>query len=98
VFCSRTRKRLPKELGQLRTAHWTIGTIANEPHQVYDKLNHAEGITEDMVLKTREGSGAIQYVFHNDEGEESLEAHGAPGLKVFPLTAEEYRVWHSSRT
>ncbi|KAI1380811.1 hypothetical protein F4677DRAFT_404690 [Hypoxylon crocopeplum] len=94
VFHCRRRLRLPAELRKFKDACLIIGTIAKKPNSVYNTMDSAQQITEAMVLKTSEGCNAVQYVFHNDEGEEFLEEHATPGLKVFPLTAQEFAVWH----
>ncbi|KAI6779876.1 uncharacterized protein J7T54_001964 [Emericellopsis cladophorae] len=94
VFHCRKGRRLPSELRKFRQATLVIGTIANKPKKVYQKLDSAEHITEQMVLRTRDGRQAVQYVWSAEDGEQFLEEHGVQELKVFPLTAREHEEWY----
>ena len=96
VFHCRKGRRLPSELRKFKQATLLVGTIANKSNKVYQKLDSAEQITEHMVLKTRDGRQAIQYVWAAEGGEEFLEEHGIQNLKVFPLTAREHEEWYEN--
>lgn len=96
VFLSRNELKLTSELRRFRLATLIIGTISSKPTVVFQKLRSPEEIGEKMVLKAKDGRCAVQYVFSQDEGEEFLQRHGVNGLRVFPMTAVEYREWHEA--
>ena len=81
----RTARRLPTELRKFKQACLIIGTMAKKPNTAYDKMNSPEQIDESCVLKTKDGGNAVQYVFHNDEGEQFLEQQ-VSSVSVHPVT------------
>ncbi|KAG9251633.1 uncharacterized protein F5Z01DRAFT_752748 [Emericellopsis atlantica] len=88
VFHCRTNTRLPSDFAS--------SDRLRLPNKVYRKLDSAEQITEHMVLRTRGGRQAIQYVWPVEGGEEFLEEHGIQNLKFFPLTAREHEEWYKN--
>ncbi|KAN0073471.1 hypothetical protein V8E54_008691 [Elaphomyces granulatus] len=85
VWHCRTARRLPTELRKFKQACLIIGTMAKKPNTAYDKMNSPEQIDESCVLKTKDGGNAVQYVFHNDEGEQFLEQQ-VSSVSVHPVT------------
>lgn len=60
-------------------------------------MNSPEQIDEHCVLKTEAGRSAVQYVFHDDEGQEFLEELPGRNLVVYPITAKEFNQWEAER-
>ncbi|KAJ5598451.1 hypothetical protein N7537_008535 [Penicillium hordei] len=54
-------------------------------------LNSGNEITEQMVLKTRDGRNAVQYVFKGDDGDTLLEESSS--VTVSPLTSQQFETW-----
>ena len=51
-------------------------------------------IDETCVLKTEDGLDGVQYVFHDDEGQEFLEDLGLAGrVTVHPVSGMEFMQW-----
>lgn len=94
VYHSRRGLRYPPDLQKFNQASLIIGTTTQIPGMVYinHKLNGPGDITDKMVFKTRDGSDAIQYAFHNEEGEDFLIEKA--DLKIFPVTTAEYEKWY----
>ena len=63
--------KLPSELRKYKLARLVIGTICGKPN-VIGKMRSPDEITEQMVLKTRDGRNAVQYVFKGDDGDTLL--------------------------
>ncbi|CAI7564151.1 unnamed protein product [Penicillium viridicatum] len=72
VFHCRKGEKLPSELRKYKLAKLVIGTICGKPN-VIGKMRSPDKIREQMVLKTRDGRNAVQYVFKGDDGDTLLE-------------------------
>lgn len=92
IFHCRKKKKLPSELRKFKDATLIIGTTSKKPNSVDEKMESPEEIVDTMVLKTKGGRSAVQYVFSSEEGDDFLKEHGQ--LRVFPVTAREYEDWH----
>ncbi|KAK1249534.1 hypothetical protein MKX07_003050 [Trichoderma sp. CBMAI-0711] len=91
IFLSRTLGKLPSDLRKFKQATLIIGTTASKPNWVYRRLESHHEITEKMVLKTKDGRDAIQYVFCDDEGEVLLDEK--VDIKVYAMTTKEHEQW-----
>jgi hypothetical protein len=94
VFHCRRAKKLPADLRKFQRAKLVIGTICRKPTVVITNLGSANEITEGMVLKTRDGRNAVQYVFKGDDGDALLE--GTSTVEVFPFTSREFAMWYEA--
>ncbi|CAI7608310.1 unnamed protein product [Penicillium glandicola] len=92
VFHCRRSTRLPPELRKYQLAKILIGTICGKPTSIFANMRSPDEITEQMVLKTRDGRNAIQYVFKGDDGDDLLE--DISSVAVFPLTTLEFKKWY----
>jgi hypothetical protein len=93
IWHCRTRRKLPTELCQFKQACLVIGTIATKPGKAYDRMDSPEQIDEGCVLKTKDGRNAVQYMFHNNEGEQFLENLVSGSLSVHPVSTAEFLQW-----
>ena len=93
VFRSRRGDPYPAQLRKYTAATLIIGSVAGKPDRVFRRLDSPGQITESMVLRNKAGCHAMQYVWPRETGEEFMEEHGAPRMKVYPLTTAEHDEW-----
>jgi hypothetical protein len=93
VWHCRNAKKFPRELQKFKQALLIIGTIAKKPNGVYNGMNSFAQINERCVLKTKDGHNAVQYVFHDDEGQEFLEELVPGSVTVHPMSTTEFTQW-----
>ncbi|KAJ5521255.1 hypothetical protein N7527_005370 [Penicillium freii] len=72
VFHCRKWGKLPSGLRKYKLAKLVIRTICGKLN-VIGKMRSLDEIREQMVLKTRDGRNAVQYVFKGDNGDTLLE-------------------------
>ena len=95
VWHCRRSEKLPSQLRKYKQALLTIGTIAKKPNRVYNAMDTFTQIDETCVLKTEDGlTDGLQYVFHDDEGQEFLEDLALAGsVTVHPVSGMEFTQW-----
>lgn len=93
VWHCRNEKKFPSQLRKYKQALLMIGTIAKKPNRVFKKMDTFAQIDETCVLKTKDGLDGVQYVFHDDEGQEFLEDLAPGGVTVHPVSGMEFTQW-----
>jgi hypothetical protein len=93
VWHCRNAKKFPSQLQKFKQALLIIGTIAKKPNRVYNGMNSFAQINERCVLKTKDGHNAVQYVFHDDEGQEFLEELAPGSVTIHPVSTTEFTQW-----
>ncbi|KAI1214164.1 uncharacterized protein F4807DRAFT_406977 [Annulohypoxylon truncatum] len=99
IYHSRRGLKLPSDLGRsLRDAILIIGTISTRPKRVYDRMDGPEEVTEDHLLRDKNGNPAIQYVFRGESGGEFFMQHIMRSMTVHAMTTREYISWYQNRS
>ncbi|PTB66894.1 hypothetical protein BBK36DRAFT_1198799 [Trichoderma citrinoviride] len=82
----------PPILAEYMKAQLVIITAAAKANLFFCKnLKRPDRITEDMVMKNKQGKDAVQYCFRRYDGDHFLAKHAE--LKMLPFMEEEVEAW-----